>query len=286
MQFTIRILLLSMVVVAIGITAYHSTEYYQRWQRVKASIANFDGQRSSHEISDYYRNLFALAGNDLLPWILREDNDSVAIQSAWETVELGVPLKPKHGTYTPPAKSISKFLGLIESRRNLKIPLWWREIVEGAKANQRHNIYGGSPSVEPYHDSGMNEIRCPTNARLERADGDGFYIAGTMRFRVPSELEFDHICVAFEGNRAYVAFHEGFGYPHRVACYDIGSNELIWESTACGCYWGGSSGMSNANLSILVTGESVYVFGAAVGFYIHAFDLNSGKTSFLFCNHF
>ena len=101
MRFTIRTLLLVMLLVGVSVTVYHNSEYYKRWKRVEASIATFDPHQTSHEITDYYRQLFTLADDDLLPWMLRHENDSVAIQSAWETVELSVPVVDGKGTYKP-----------------------------------------------------------------------------------------------------------------------------------------------------------------------------------------
>ena len=69
MRFTIRTLLLVMLLVGVSVKVYHNSEYYKRWKRVEASIATFDPHQTSHEITDYYRQLFTLADDDLLPWI-------------------------------------------------------------------------------------------------------------------------------------------------------------------------------------------------------------------------
>ena len=286
MRFTIRTLLLVMLLVGVSVTVYHNSEYYKRWKRVEASIATFDPHQTSHEITDYYRQLFTLADDDLLPWMLRHENDSVAIQSAWETVELSVPVVDGKGTYKPSGIAIAQFLALIESRRELEIPVWWRQAIEQAKANRRYNIYGGKPTVEPYHNSGMEYIRCPTGARLKKLDDAYIYVAGGMRLTIPNEMMDDHVCATPEKNRVFAALHDGWGYPHKVACFSLDSSELIWESTACGCWWGIASGFSLSNLSIVVTDDSVYVFGMAGGFYIHGFDRESGQTTFQFSNNF
>ena len=157
-----------MLVVGIGFTVYHNTEYYKRWKRVDELASTLDVQQSSHELSDDYRQLFELAGADLTPWLSQHENDSIAIQSAWENVELSVPIEDKKGTYKPSSVAIAEFLDLIESRRKIAIPKWWRETVERAKANRRYNIYGGKPTLEPYHNSGLDYIRCPIDARLEK----------------------------------------------------------------------------------------------------------------------
>jgi len=286
MRFTIRTLLLVMLLVGAGVTVYHNSEYYKRWKRVEASIANFDPHQSSHEIADFYRQLFTLADDDLLPWMLRHENDSVAIQSAWETVELSVPVEDGKGTFTPSDSAIAQFLELIEYRLELEIPVWWRQAIGQAKANRRYNIYGGQPTVAPYHNSGLENIRCPIGARLEKLDDDYIYVAGGIRLTIPNEMMDDHVCAIFAKNRVFAALHDGWGYPHRVACFDRKSSQLLWESTACGSWWGGASGFSISNLSIVVSGDSVYIFGDAGGFYIHGFDLKSGQTTFQFSNNF
>ena len=286
MKFTIRTLLFVMLLVGVGVTLYHNSEYYKRWERVEEAIATFDPHQTSHELADYYRQLFTLADDDLLPWMLRHENDSVAIQSAWETVELSVPVEDGKGTYAPSASAITQFLDLIESRRELEIPAWWRQAIEQAKANRRYNIYGGKPTVEPYHNSGLEYIRCPSEARLEKLNDDYVYVAGGMRLTIPNDIMDDHVCAIRDKNRAFAALHDGWGYPHKVACFERDSNEIIWESTACGSWWGGASGFSIANLSLVVAGDSVYVFGVAGGFYVHGSDLKSGQTTFQFSNNF
>ena len=287
MRYTVRTFLVSMLIVSVAIALYHHTEYYKRWKRIETSIATFDGQQPSNKISLYFRSLFLLASDDLLPWMLSDRIDTIAIQSAWEMVELSVPQKHQQvGTYTPNKKAITKFLDLIEKRRKLKIPTWWRETVESAKANRRHNIYGGNLTIEPYQYLERVGMRCPVNANIEKVRDEYVYIANGMQFSFHMDSLEDHVCVLFDRSRAFAAFHEGFGFPHRVICFDLASNSIVWESEACGCFWGGTSGMSTSNLSMLIADESVYVFGAAGSFYVHAFDMNSGQTTFQFTNSF
>ncbi|MEM9412497.1 MAG: hypothetical protein AAGA30_15390 [Planctomycetota bacterium] len=286
MQFTIRSLLLIMLMVGIGFTVYHNTEYYKRWKRVKEFASTLDVQQSSYELSVDYRKLFDLAGADLTPWLSQHKIDSIAVQSSWESVELSVPIEVKKGTYKPSSTAIAEFLDLIESRRKIVIPKWWRQTVELAKANCRYNIFGGRPMPGPYHNSGLNFIRCPTDARLEKHSKDYLYISSDVRLTIPEKMMGDNVSAIRERKRDFAAFHEGFGFPHRVACFTSDSNDVVWESTACGSWWHGVSGVSVSNLSLVVAGDSVYVFGEAGRFYIHGFDLKTGQTTFQFSSNF
>jgi hypothetical protein len=70
--------------------------------------------------------------------------------------------------------------------------------------------------------------------------------------------------------------------------YRPDSKKLVWKSEACGCWWGGASGIHESWVSLIPTVDGrVFLFGSAsIGFYAHGFDASNGKPLVRFSNNY
>ncbi|HQR08656.1 MAG TPA: hypothetical protein PLN21_17660 [Gemmatales bacterium] len=94
-----------------------------------------------------YRALFNKVGVEGLKKLQSYSDDSIALQAAWEEVELTVPISETRTAVKPDKKKLKEFLAFMEKRCRVKGPAWWTESLlnANANANRRYNIYFDSP---------------------------------------------------------------------------------------------------------------------------------------------
>ncbi|MEM9413375.1 MAG: hypothetical protein AAGA30_19860 [Planctomycetota bacterium] len=291
LRFGIRSLLVLTTVVAASVAYYQYTKYYKRWNEIEGVVTNFDGDR--YEYSNFYRQIFQIAESDLLPWLMRHENDSIALQSAWESVERSVPIEMGPATFTPGNEELVAFLQFAADRFNAPIPEWWRQLVVKSRANRRYNIYFFNDDIEsPYHGTELEWVECPNNAILEnkadgvvyRVDDDSILVSNETLDRDDSESLFGNLSGCFTTDLFFVTVHSDAGFPHTVSCIDRKSNDVIWQSEAFGCFIGGTSGIHYSWVELVPTNDNrIFLFGfACTGLYMECFDSRTGESLFHF----
>lgn len=243
-----------------------------------------------------YRSLFATAGADALSRLQIVDDDSIAIQSAWEAVALTVPVKNGDSFYRPDAQKLNWFLGFLQGRTRVSPPDWWREVVLDARANRRNNIYHGDPKSVPYRRrTGIDRVTCPKNASVQKNGDSIVYRVGEAKISIPEELKergnhgtfIENVSGSFTDKHCFLALHDPVGYPHKVGCIDRTSGKLVWKATVCGSWWGDSSGSFESWVAVVPTGDGrVFVFGAAGGLYLQGFRATDGQSLVRFSTNF
>ena len=265
-------------------------------QDINKQLAKYDKIEYESGYGEFYRSLFGACEGDELASLASCKNDSVATQSAWETVTRTVPEKAGREVYRPDKNMLYWFVGHFEGRNRISAPKWWRTIVLDARANRRRNIYPGEPKNRPYHRSKITGVACPINSSVIEKDKVVTYTSNKDSIVIPDKL-FDRddsgglycdISCVFTAQKCFVAIHGDVGYSHLVACIDRKTGDVDWKSEACGCWWGGSSGLSESWVSLVHTDDGrVFCFGSAsIGFYAHAFDSSTGKTLLRFSNNY
>ncbi len=265
---------------------------------VKSILAKYDDVKYAYQYSELYRSLFAACEPSELVALNSNANDSIATQSAWETVTLTVPKEDGPKVYRPDAKKLAWFIGFFEGRNRVTAPDWWRTVVVDARANRRNNIYAGEPTTRPYHRSQVEgvAVACPTNATVTEKDRVVTYRARDASIVVPDELLdradsghlYCNISCAFTKEQCFIATHGDVGFSHKVACIERETGRIVWKAEACGCWWGGATGYHESWVAVVPTDDGrVFVFGSAsIGFYAHGFDSRDGKTLVRFSNNY
>ena len=165
-----------------------------------------------------------------------------------------------------------------------------------SRAHRRNNIYVGNLRSAPYHRVGVDLVNCPKNATVKKSGDAVAYRVGNDQILIPEELLrrddlgelWCNISGAFTEKCCFLAVHLDFGTPHVIACIDRSSGEIVWKSTACGCCWGGGTGVHESWVSLVPTVDNrVFVFGAAsMGFYVHGFRISDGKSLLQFSDNY
>ena len=258
-------------------------------------IKKVAGADDGYRASSAYRELFSAAGREGISGLKRDSDESIAIQAAWEEVRLTVPEKQGPKVYRPKKDKLVWFVGFLEARSRSTVPKWWAESVHDARANRRDNIYGGEPTKSPYHNAGLKFVNAPIGTTVKQNGKQCSVHVGDASIVLPSELVdlcddgslCEHVSATFTKSECFIAIHGDVGYPHVVACVDRNSGKTRWKSRACGCWWGGATGVHIGWVTVIVHDDRVSMFGkSSIGFYAHGFSRDKGKTLFRFSSSF
>lgn len=247
-------------------------------------------------VSGLYRSLFAAAGPNGLSRLQSLPDDSIAIQAAWESVALTVPLEMTNEPVRLDADRLNWFVGFFEGRARVSLPKGWRELMLDARTNQRDNIFPGEPKSNPYHDAVAGRVKCPTDASVNTSSDAVVFRIAADRIMIPEKIMrraedggvYFNVSGCFTPERCFLAVHNDFGAPHDVACIDRSSGKLLWKSTACGSCWHPVWGSGKCWVWVVFTDDDrVFVFGAeSCGFYVHAFNADDGKSLLHFSSRY
>jgi hypothetical protein len=284
-------------IACISLLIVHATNCFaeERRAELKKLIAELAKATWSHEAEESYRALFAACGQSELSALRRSEDDSIAIQAAWREIALTIPEENGPQVYRPDKDKLRWFLGFLEGRGRIDSPKWWAEIVADMRAHRRSNIFSREWAGNPYHEAGVKFVRAPHGTTIKKDGNDYLLTIGGDSVKLPDEIleksDDGELSGNFSGyftpKRCFVAVHNDVGYQHTVACIDRSTGELVWRAKACGCFWGGATGIHESRVSVTLHEDRVVVFGAAhTGFYAHAFRAEDGKTIFRFSSGF
>jgi hypothetical protein len=235
--------------------------------------------------------LFKSADAEGLRQLQLHASDSVAIQAAWEEVELTVPTQPV-GMVRPDRDKLARFLGFLEGRGRVRAPPWWAEALLDARANRRGNVYSGGLNVAGQREGGPKAAAPPRPAAFDMRDGKPVVRVGTIAALIPENLleklgweQSDRVSALITPARCYVAVHGSAGHSYRLACVERPAATVRWVTRVWGSYWGSTTGIHFQWVEVTVQGNRVVVFGvASVGFNAEAFRVEDGANVFRFSN--
>jgi len=249
-----------------------------------ASITN------SKDYRRFFRSLFANSAD--IELLALHENDSIAVQAMWERVDRTLPVDPGDESFRPNPERMSEFLGFLRGRLRVNPPSWWAKDLRDATGSNQDGVYYGS--AYPYRRSGVKKISCPKGAVVTEGQDGVTYKNANGVVKIPNSVfsKFNGgwdcgVSCTFSDGMAFVAVHDNIGYPHSVACINVASETILWQSEACGCCWSSARGVFFSAVELVpASGGRVFVFGAAsLGFYCHGFD-NKGSTLAVFSTNF
>ena len=305
-QFSLKTLLVGSLVIVVPTLASNAIAGEGDGEEIGRTLEKLsDAKWNSHHrptaqtckyVSELYRSLFAAAGATGLSTLRTIPDDSIAIQAAWESVVVTVPVELSNEPIRLDGKKLSWFLGFLEGRARVSVPEGWRELILNARANRRDNIFPSEPDRGPYHDADAGSVKCPINASVEIAGDAVVYRMADDTITVPERIVNRdvnrRVCFNFSGcftsERCFLAVHRDVACPHDVACIDRSTGKLLWKSTACGCCWHPVYGGGYCWVWLVATSDGrVFVFGAeSLGFYVHCFDASDGRSLLHFSSRY
>jgi hypothetical protein len=265
-------------------------------ETVAEILKMFSDVESGGERATLSRKLFAAASADEIVNFQRADDDSIAIQAAWDAVKLTIPVEMGPAAYRPDAHKLSWFVGFLEGRMRASLPKWWREVVLDVRANRRNNVYSRKPQAAPFHRIEGTDVVCPDNASVKDLKRKCIYKCGQDQIVIPEEIlnrtdageVYGGVSGYFTKSQCFITQYDDVGYSHTLACIDRATNKLVWQSEVCGCWWGGASGLHESWVTVNVAEDGrVFVFGAAsTGIYAHGFRATDGKSLAQFSSNY
>lgn len=239
-----------------------------------------------------YGPLFKSAKVDGLRRLQMIANDTIAIQAAWEEVELTVPDKPDRKVRPDHAK-LARFLGFLEGRARVQAPDWWAESLLDARANRRGNVYPGGINLA---DRRVPDVAAPPRpATFDMQDGKPVVRVGSESAPIPENVRKklmpngfrDCVSALITPSRCYVAVYDSVGYPYQLACVERSSARILWVAGVWASWWGSTTGVHKQWVEVTEQGNRVVVFGvASSGFHVEAFRMDDGVNVLRFSNSY
>lgn len=243
-----------------------------------------------------FRSLFELVGPEGVRKLRASENDSIAIQAAWEEVAQRIPDGETTGTLQIDKQKLNGFIGFLEGRSRVSAPDWWKGIVLNTRG-WRHNGFVGtqSRSEEPdfYHNLDRAFSRAPIGTTVTE-DGPRLVLrVGDASIRIPDTFRkaSENLVVLFTPLRCYVVVHpDNTDRPYRFNCFERLSGKNAWNTEVWGTWW------RPAGIDLISTGppshmwvkiveeqNRVMVFGYdSVYFHAEAFRVQDGTNLFRF----
>jgi hypothetical protein len=287
-QFRLRAVLLLTALIAVGLTAWRV--YFDPVEQKVRAVLRATNPSSA---SAAYRQLFEACGASGLAYLKRHGNDSIAIQAAWEEVELTVPVEFKGaGLVRPDPTKLASFLRFLETRARIQAPKWWADILLNAEANCRYNItfYRWPHTAPEYQQAGADDILTQPGTVLKSEGGELVLQVGPDSAVIPKDLLRggwrNKVSALMTSERCYIAVHGDGGYGFELTCIDRVSARIRWQSDVWGHFWGYINGVpSDKWVTITEQDNRIIVFGATSGgIHVEAFRSDDGENVFRFSN--
>jgi hypothetical protein len=257
-------------------------------QKLAAEIATAE---SSSEAVKGYAKLFKTPTPELTRQLKGLPQDGIALRAAWEEAILKGKIR-EDSTKLDRQVAIARFLGFVEGRLGISLPVWWEEAIHKAGNEGKGHIGPGLPK-NPYHHvaSGRWEFDMPNGQSISRTDDSTTISFCDETMSIPKALVDEVIggrmSVLIEKDRCFVASHNTLGYSYPLTCLDRKTGKLLWKASVWD--WAsripGATGTWYEYVSVVGKNDRVYVIGTGVhNFYIDAFDQKTGKNVFRFAN--
>jgi hypothetical protein len=279
----------SAIAVLIPVLAFAEDEPAPDHRSVEEIVKAVVAAKDPHDAAEQYHALFRAAGTKGLAALPSSPHDSIAIQAAWQEVNVTLPEKnPDDGNpvvFRPNSDKLNRFFGFLEGRGRFRPPRWWAESLLDARANTRSNIFF------PIHDSAdqvtpfMAGVSTKGDKVILSYQHDAIALPTELRPKMTGGSEV--YSAFFTPKNVYVAKYDSAIYPYTFACLDRADGHVVWRTDGWGSYWyaiGG--GVGRARVSIELQSDRVFVFGVSgIGMiHVEAFRADNGENVFRFSN--
>jgi hypothetical protein len=258
---------------------------------IKKMVLDVLNQQEARLADQRYRALFDAVGSDALGQLKADPHDSIALQAAWEEVQLSLPEKDQpQPTRVQPGK-LERFLGFLEGRGRVQIPRWWEIALGEAKSRGRdHRVTCSSNALAFQRGkriiTGLR-IRTEEGISLSKENGTITLRVGKQSLVVPKELIIedrvlaDNLTVLISGQHWYVALYDTVGYKYPLVCLENKTGKMLWQAVVWGTWWWEYSGLHSQRVSLSKQDDRVVVFGASsTGAHVEAFKASDGTNLF------
>lgn len=218
-----------------------------------------------HNFGECYREYFALAPKDDVRRNRFSNSPSFSAQCAWRASDASGTSRKKNGE--PADASLVWFVGFVEGKAAIDIPVWWEEFLFANGAR------GGLPW-------GLEGIMPPPKTSFE-----GISESIRQRFQADLDGKWHSFVVTRGRGRIVIARFTELGVDGNLWCFDENSEKLLWIRRGPECRAAGvAGGPTDYRVTMDIMGEEVLLAGAGSSYTLHVFNIETGATRFLFCS--
>jgi hypothetical protein len=242
-----------------------------------------------------YRELFEKVGHAGMPELMKDEDDGIALQAAWEFNKKAVKRTkaiPNETDDIYDRDELAKFLPFLKARTKASVPQWWGEaILDVDLFIAQHHAFGSRPiNPVPKLSKSKAEIWVPEGAELEH-DGDTMvYTSGSQKIKFPKNAFGEMLDDAMSGllgekRTVLISYTTLSGFPYKIAGFEGKGGEPSWKADV---WAAGRTGLGGGEghhwVELTAKDGSIFVFGAeSHGMYMESFDIATGKVLCRFC---
>ena len=242
--------------------------------------------------------------------ISRGANDHRAVMAQWELAVQSKnsavinPVNP----FKFPRENIQRFIGFVEGRLNIDLPVWWEETACTARSfGPKFMLDMEVQKSSKWRDSKESFFWLHENVKSAYATGSELEAVlknesdpVTLDFskEIPTKFYLDNpsTCINIsQPDALYVTIHTSVGRMYKISKFNPGRKEAVWSRSV----WTmpnpptGSSGIPRQGhySEMIFTDETVYVVGATPGggpgvIYLEGFSRTSGNPTIRFSSEY
>ena len=246
---------------------------------------------SEASFGDWVRS-FSILTDSQLDELILDDNQTVALNAAWELVVRDRMQNKDHFEQFGPKKKVSWFLGILEAKCSVKPPKDWKNLFEEAQIHSTHirpveNVMAKceyKSSNGSYYSPNLGVTRNGDKVTVVKDNKSIEVVIPPKSSVLPSFLSGQLLEDVF-----VFGFHEGYPTDFDLQCYDSSTDKLIWNSEVWSVirvtFSSGSGGFHH--VSFAKGKESIWVFGiTSDGIYCQAHNLENGDCTARFYSAF
>ncbi len=256
---------------------------------------------SAFRTSMHLSKLFARLDSEGIRQLKTHANHGIALHAAWQEIRRTVgPKDSDQGRPVDPVH-LQRFLGYLEGRLQISVPVWWEKIFLTAFPNRGDFITFRFEKLEHYGLAGENFL-APKGTSVARRDRNLLLTVKEGSVLLPTEVvEAARALGIEEGDakeyqlsalvapeRAYVVVHGGLSmWCGTLYCIDRKSSKVVW--TADIWAWGMSGGTSGFlplaqhQVALHLRNGQIVVLGIdSMCAYVEGFNAQDGKNEFRF----
>jgi hypothetical protein len=276
-------------------------------KRLAKRVAAFDSARSSREAGLAREELLAAASDDDCRALKSNNNSSVALLAAWKLrlkrseSDVAMHIEPQ------------RFLGFLEARIGMRPPtLWARQCARtyflghsGTDSDLQHRAIDvftadskrlviqrrerSSVNANFWLQPGMQLVKQKNATQLVKGDVTTPLVDQVMSVITDRDSVFNQLSASFDDDVAAVAIHNDAGHGYKLFVLDRKSGGVKWSQNVYGF------GTENRRkrgaawpqhyIEIVVSNQSVLIFGYGTHLYIEGFDKALGVPKIRFTTH-
>lgn len=259
-------------------------------------VKKFESAESPRQRRALSVELIQKAPLDSLQRLMMGKTDDVAIAAAWELV-----LRKSNSHFgenkivtKPSDELLSWFVGFIEGRLRVQVPIEWNRCLKGLRAVGYFISTDIDPfSAEaPYTQTSDDTRSFPKSIKVEEKEEGIDLIVGSRHLLLPRNIALEEveelraISASAVGDKILVVFLPDLpAKTEKLFCFEK-TGELKWTGsvwTGLGTRGGGFTGIGFQWVFWSSRDDIIYLFGAFTeGLYIEGFDVRDGQNIFRF----